>query len=240
MLTSAAPWLTVSSGDVAIGRLGQKLKAREWGKHTGRRGRPNGGGAARQLSPERRRRGAARRPGSGARRGGVWEGERGRGGVQEHQQLTLVPVEATASREVAGNGEDGGGRRARAPVDWRDWGLPCLRRLVEENEGVEAELLGRSDERGEALSGGDGERPGLGFGRAAQRRGDGGRWRNGGSPLVGGGLYRRPGAAGAIQAAGSIDGAGRARQLPACVEEEGGFLKTPLDFWDFSGKRKTG
>jgi hypothetical protein len=48
----------------------------------------------------------------------------------------------------------------------------------------------------------------------------------------------RPGGGEAIQAAGSIDGKGRARQLPACVEEERGFSENPPRFLGFFWKKK--
>jgi hypothetical protein len=120
-----------------------------------------------------------------------------------------------------------------------------VRWLAEEEEGVEAELLAVVAERGEVGNGGDGELwPGLGFGRRAERRGKREGKQNGASPLAAAGLYRRPGGGGAIQAAGTIDGEGRARQLPACVEEERGFSENPPGFsgnpWKFLDKREFG
>jgi hypothetical protein len=59
--------------------------------------------------------------------------------------------------EMAGIGEDGGGRRARAPSDWCEWELLCWRRLVEENGGDAVELMVAMAWRGEAGNGGDGD-----------------------------------------------------------------------------------
>ena len=145
---------------------------------------------------------------------------------------------------MAGNAGERRRPAARAPPDWRSRGLPGVRWLAEEEEGVEAELLAVVAERGEVGNGGDGELwPGLGFGRRAERRGKREGKQNGASPLAAAGLYRRPGGGGAIQAAGAIDGSAGARQLWPCLpgeEDKGEFCENPPGLQGFPRKRKTG
>jgi hypothetical protein len=91
--------------------------------------------------------------------------------VQEVGQLTLVLVEATASREVAENGGGGGCRRRGRRARCRRLRVSRLDSLKGKAEGRETKLVVSTAWRGEAARGGDGELwPGLGFGRACAQR----------------------------------------------------------------------
>jgi hypothetical protein len=125
-----------------------------------------------------------------------------------------------------------------------DFGPVGLRCRAEEDEGNVAELLAASAGRGEAWSGGDGERPKLGFARAC-REGEGGKMgrRNGVSPLAAVTFVGGQGMAEGIRAVGAIDGRAGSRQLPTCVcgeEDKGRFCKEPHGFWDSFGILKIG
>lgn len=93
---------------------------------------------------------------AGSRGGGAREREGVGQGHGENRLLTLMPLEVTA---VAGEARSAGELwwpELQTTPDWRGRGLSGGSRLVEEVEGVEAELPGSSVELGAAQNGGDG------------------------------------------------------------------------------------
>jgi hypothetical protein len=78
----------------------------------------------------------------------------------------------TAWPEVAWNGGERWRSEPWAPSDWRAREVPSGCRLAEEEEGVKAELLAVSAERGDERNGGEVRRPARVWAARAQRGGE--------------------------------------------------------------------